>query len=150
AAMAVEEFDCQLILLDDGFQHRRLARDLDIVLVDALEPFGYGHVFPRGALREPLDGLHRAQVVALSRADLVDEATREAIRAQVARHAPRAAWVEIVHAPQSLLNATGTQQPLTALAGQRVAAFCGIGNPAGFRHTLAGCGYDVAGLREFP
>ena len=67
AQTAIEEFECQAIVLDDGFQHRRLVRDLDIVLIDALEPFGFGHVFPRGTLREPLEGLKRAHAVALSR-----------------------------------------------------------------------------------
>ena len=76
AKMAIEEFDCQLILLDDAFQHRRIHRDLNIVVVDALEPFGFGHVFPRGALREPLSGLRRADMVVLSRADLVQPAER--------------------------------------------------------------------------
>ena len=70
------EFDCQLVLLDDGFQHRRLARDLDIVLLDALEPFGFDHVFPRGTLREPVAGLQRAHVVCLSRADAISAAER--------------------------------------------------------------------------
>ncbi len=61
ALEAIGELGAQLILLDDGFQHRRLARDLDLVLVDALEPFGFGHVFPRGTLREPLAGWRRAR-----------------------------------------------------------------------------------------
>ena len=60
AQQAIREFKSQLMLLDDGFQHRRLGRDLDIVLLDALEPFGFEHVFPRGTLREPLAGLQRA------------------------------------------------------------------------------------------
>src|SRR5690606_6118545 len=55
--LAAEEFASQIAVLDDGFQHRRLARDLDIVLLDALQPFGYGHLLPRGLLREPLKGL---------------------------------------------------------------------------------------------
>jgi tetraacyldisaccharide 4'-kinase len=59
-------------------------------------------------------------------------------------------WVEASHAPQSLLSADGSQAALDSLAGQRVAAFCGIGNPAGFQHTLRTCGYDVAAWREFP
>ncbi|HWC89722.1 MAG TPA: tetraacyldisaccharide 4'-kinase, partial [Pirellulales bacterium] len=85
AHLAVEEFDCQAIVLDDGFQHRRLARDLDIVLLDACEPFGFGHVFPRGTLREPVCGLRRAHVVVLSRADMADAAQRAAIRQRVLR-----------------------------------------------------------------
>ncbi len=72
ASRAVEELESELLVLDDGFQHRRLARDLDIVLLDALDPFGLGRIFPRGLLREPIGSLRRAGVVVLSRADLVD------------------------------------------------------------------------------
>jgi tetraacyldisaccharide 4'-kinase len=149
ARTAIEECECQMILLDDGFQHRRLARDLDIVLLDALEPFGFGHVFPRGTLREPLAGLRRAQVVALSRADAVDAGERARIRETALRHAPAALWIEVAQRPRSLLNAAGARQPLEFLHGQRCAAFCGIGNPAGFRHTLAAAGAEVFALREF-
>ena len=90
AHTAIEEFDCQVVVLDDGFQHRRLARDLDIVLLDACEPFGFGHVFPRGLLREPISGLKRADVVVLSRADMVDPERRAQIRHEVGRYAPHA------------------------------------------------------------
>ena len=150
ARTAVEEFDCQLILLDDAFQHRRIARDLDIVLLDALEPFGFGHVFPRGMLREPLAGLRRAHVVALSRADILDPPQREEIWRTVRRHNPQAAHLEVAHAAQALISSGGREEPLESLAGRPVAAFCGIGNPAGFRHTLQACGYQVVDFREFP
>ena len=73
ARVAVEELESQVILMDDGFQHRRLYRDLDIVVVDATCPFGYGHVLPRGLLREPIDGIRRADLVIVSRCDLIDE-----------------------------------------------------------------------------
>jgi tetraacyldisaccharide 4'-kinase len=149
AAQAVRDFGAQLILLDDGFQHRRLARDLDIVLVDALEPFGFGRVFPRGTLREPLSGFRRAQVVALSRSDLVSAEERNRIRREVERHAPQAAWVELCTRPRGLCNHSGAERAVASLANERVAAFCGIGNPAGFRHQLAGCGCSVATFREF-
>ena len=76
ARVAVREFGSEVIVLDDAFQHRRIARDLDVVLIDALEPFGYGHVFPRGTLREPLAGLARANLVVLTCADMVDETER--------------------------------------------------------------------------
>jgi tetraacyldisaccharide 4'-kinase len=150
AQRAIDEFGCKLVLLDDGFQHRRLARDLDIVLLDALEPFGHEHVFPRGTLREPLSGLQRAHVVCLSRAGAVATAEREKIRRRVETLAPEAAWCEAAHAPTRLLNASGEAQPLALLAGKRVAAFCGIGNPAGFRHTLESTGAQLAAWREFP
>jgi len=147
---AVEEFGCQAVLLDDGFQHRRLGRDLDIVLLDAFEPFGLEHVFPRGTLREPVDGLQRADVVCLSRSDAISAGERAAIQQRVAQLAPQAVWCEVTHAPSRLANSSGAVQPLSCLMGRRVVAFCGIGNPAGFRHTLAGAGCQVAGWREFP
>lgn len=147
---AVEEFETQLILLDDAFQHRRIHRDLNIVLIDALEPFGYGHLLPRGLLREPVANLKRADVIALSRSDAVDEATRAAIRSKAMKHAPQAAWLEVAHRPHSLLSSAGEESSVDSLHGQRVAAFCGIGNPAGFRHTLDELGAEVVGFREFP
>jgi tetraacyldisaccharide 4'-kinase len=150
ATRAIEEFHADVIVLDDGFQHRRLARDLDIVLLDALEPFGYDHVFPRGTLREPVNGLSRAQLVCLSRADVVSADERESIRHRVTEMAPRAAWCELIHAPSLLINSDGTTQPLDALSGKRVAAFCGIGNPAGFKHTLAATGCEVVVSHVFP
>jgi tetraacyldisaccharide 4'-kinase len=134
--------------------------------LDALEPLGFGHVFPRGTLREPLEGLARADVVALSRADLIGPDQRGEIRRQVEHYAPRAQWMELAHRPETLLGfakpqaALGSgaepaaqakpQAALGSLAGQRVLAFCGIGNPAGFRHTLAACGYRVVEFLEFP
>jgi tetraacyldisaccharide 4'-kinase len=150
AGTAIDEFGSQIILLDDGFQHRRLARDLDIVLLDATEPFGFEHVFPRGMLREPATGLRRAGVVCLSRSDLLDAANRDLVRQRVAKLAPLAAWCEASHAPQGLLNSAGATQLLTALAGRRVAAFCGIGNPAAFRHALTQGGCEIVDWREFP
>ena len=150
AATAIEEFESQVVLLDDGFQHRRLQRDLDIVLLDALEPLGFGYVVPRGTLREPLSGLSRASAVVLSRADLVDEAERTRIRDIVAQFAPQAAWCEVRHAPRTLLNCFGSESELASLAGKRVVGFCGLGNPAGFRRTLEGLGCTVVEFREFP
>lgn len=148
ALTAIDELDSECILLDDGFQHRRLHRDLDVVLLDALEPFGYGHVFPRGALRESPRGLARADVVILSRADAVSDQTRSKIQRQAAQLAPDAVWLEACHRPRALDNWRLGELPLDENAPQ-VAAFCGIGNPAGFRHTLASAGYDVVAFREF-
>ncbi len=149
ANLAVAEHGAQLILLDDGFQHRRLQRNLDIVLLDATEPFGFDHVFPRGTLREPVTGLTRADVVVLSRANVLTTAEREAIRRRVSQLAPRAIWCEVQHRPTRLFNSDGHQVECNLLASKRVAAFCGIGNPAGFRHTLESLGCGVVQLREF-
>lgn len=149
ARLAIDELDTQLILLDDGFQHRRLARDLDIVLLDALNPFGHGYLLPRGLLRESLAGLSRAQVIGLSRADLVTAAERSRIRQTVARYAPSAVWIELRHAPKAVVNASGERLPLSALDDKSLAAFCGIGNPDGFRATLNRLTGELVGFREF-
>ena len=149
ARRAIAEHGAQLILLDDAFQHRRIARDLDIVLVDALEPFGYEHVFPRGTLREPLAGWRRADVVMLTRAEQADTSRRAEIRSRVLQFAPQAVWVEATHAPIGLLWRAGRDEPLETLRDKSIAAFCGIGNPAGFWHALESCAYRVAARRTF-
>jgi tetraacyldisaccharide 4'-kinase len=150
AEEAIKKHSAQLILLDDGFQHRRLHRDLDLVMVDSLEPYGFDHIFPRGTLREPLAGLRRAGLVALSRANLIDAAQRKAIRARLQLLAPQAGWIEVAHQPQALISASGKRAELDTMAGKKIAAFCGIGNPAGFRATLDALGYEGCAFREFP
>lgn len=150
ARLAIEEFGCQWIVLDDAFQHRRIARDLDVVMLDASVPFGFGHVFPRGLLREPPSGLRRASVVALARADMLEPSERSRIRKVVERHAPGALWAETAHVPRLLLAADGTEKPVESLLKKPVAALCGIGNPAGFLHTLETCDMEIEGFREYP
>jgi tetraacyldisaccharide 4'-kinase len=94
--------------------------------------------------------LRRADAVLLSRADMIRPAEREAIHRRVAAVAPNALWGEIRHAPQDFVSASGEQIALDSLPPGRIAAFCGLGNPAGFRHTLKDCGCDIAAFREFP
>ena len=150
AKQAIAECNAQLVLLDDAFQHRRIARDLDVVVVDALEPFGFGHVFPRGLLREPEFGLSRADVVVLSRANAVSTDRRVELCRQVADLAPDRVWVESSHVPRELLSADGNTTKLEELAHRPVAAFCGIGNASGFRHTLEDSQFNVVAFRTFP
>jgi tetraacyldisaccharide 4'-kinase len=150
ARIAVEELEGELVVLDDGFQHRRLARDLDLVLMDALDPFGLGRLLPRGLLREPVSSLRRADVAVLSRADLVAAGERAAIRAGAERRAGAIRWVEARHAPLDLVDAETATWPLDELAGRTVAAFCGIGNPEGFRRTLGPLCGALRDLRVFP
>lgn len=150
ARQIAAELPGEVILLDDAFQHRRLHRDLDIVLIDVLEPFGFEHLLPRGLLREPLSSLRRAHVIGLSRTDLATSAQRAAITSRVRAEAPDALLVEMAHRPRALLSSTGETTCLSALQGRRIAAFCGLGNPRGFRETLARCGVELADFREFP
>lgn len=150
ARSAVEESLSEVLVLDDGFQHRRLARDLDLVLLDALDPFGGGRIFPRGLLREPVGSLRRAGVVVLSRADLIDNDQRQAIRREAERRAGPIRWAEVRHAPTDLVDFRGVSEPLECLGGRKIGAFCGIGNPEAFRKTLERLGVNLVGFRSFP
>jgi tetraacyldisaccharide 4'-kinase len=139
-----------ILILDDAFQHRQIARSLDIVILDATMPFGYDFIFPRGTLRESVAGLRRAGIVLLSRADMVSEAERERIRQRVLQTAPHVIWGEIAQVPAKLVNVAKATSALDTVAGKTALAFCGIGNPAAFRRTLERCGVTVKELRIFP
>jgi tetraacyldisaccharide 4'-kinase len=149
ARIAVEELEAELLVLDDGFQHRRLARDLDLVLLDALDPFGLRRLLPRGLLREPVSSLRRADVAVLSRADLIEPGDRAVIRDEAGRRAGALRWVEARHAPLDLVDSEGSTRPLGELAGHTVAAFSGIGNPEGFRRTLEPLCASIRAYRVF-
>jgi tetraacyldisaccharide 4'-kinase len=151
-AAAAAAAGADVVVLDDGFQHRRLRRNLDIVAIDATDPFGCDRLFPRGLLREPLRGLTRAAAVVLTRAGGLPPADRENIRRRVAAARPGlppVVWLETEHRPAGLRFAGGRTEPLDAVRGRPVAAFCGIGNPAAFRRTLAEAGAVIAGFRSF-
>jgi len=150
ARIAIDELETQLIILDDAFQHRRLARDLDVVLIDATEPFGYGHLLPRGLLRESVRGLRRADVVALTRCDLISDSRRQQLRQHVQSLAPQATWVEIAQQPTTLLAASGRSQSLAEISRGPILAFCGIGNPAAFWQTLEQLGFTIRDRKTFP
>ncbi len=141
--------DC--LVLDDGFQHLRLARDMDIVLLDAMNPFGGGRMIPSGTLREPVSALRDADVCVLTRVDAVDRAKVEMARALLRRLAPYALLCEARHAPITLAPLTpGPDLALDALAGMRVGIFCGIGNPEGFRRTVSALGPTIAAAHFLP
>jgi len=138
-------------ILDDGFQHRRLARNLDIVLVDALRPFGFGHVLPRGLLREPLSALRRADMVVITRAELVTPEGVKLLKQTIAAHVrPGTPLLLAQHAPAGLIMADGSRRDAASLKGQDIAAACGIGNPEAFRLTLERGGARVRLFDAFP
>ncbi len=150
AEIAVDELDMQVLLLDDGFQHRRIGRQLDIVLLDATNPFGFEHWLPRGLLRESPRSLRRAHIVMLTRCDLVSTQRLAEIRTRVQRFAPNAAWVESEHRPTRLKNASGRSQSIESLAGKRCVAFCAIGNSDGFFQTVKHCSVELVDSKSFP
>ncbi len=134
-SLLCRQFAVDVVLLDDGFQHVRLARDIDLVLIDALNPFGGGAVFPLGRLREPLEGIARADIVLITRADLTGISA--AIESVVRRFNPRAPVFHASVSPRRWVDhRSGAVYPPEAPPFSRAAGFCGLGNPASFRHTL--------------
>lgn len=149
ANTAIEELESDLLVLDDGFQHRRLKRDLDIVLVDATNPWGYGWCLPRGLLREPRSGLRRAGMILITRCDQVNQESLCRLQNEFARIVPGCTVAQCKHAPQSLQN-TVDEIPVSSLTGRRIAGFCGIGNAAGFWKTLQSLGCTIIDQKSFP
>jgi tetraacyldisaccharide 4'-kinase len=137
-----------VFLLDDGFQHLRLARDLDLVLLDATDPFSGGAVLPAGLLREPVEALARADLVVLTRSNGANAAgLEEAVR----RHNPRA---PVFHASTRLdgFFDAAAHRPVdpAPLCSKRVLAFCGIGNPEAFFADLQRWGLELLDTVAFP
>ncbi len=135
-ARQAEAEGADVLVMDDGFQHRRLGRDLDIVLLDALAPWGYGRCLPRGLLREPLASLRDADAVVVTRADEVDDSRREALLEEVRRLAPRATLHTARHRPTRVIDDEGASHEPSVLAGRKLCAFGGIAHPEAFFRTL--------------
>lgn len=141
----LESRGVECFILDDGFQHLRLARDVDIVLLDATNPFGGGHLLPAGRLREPISALRRADIVIITRGEHAP-----ATEAMIQRHTS----APIFYARTELLNvetysqsaSTQNNQPA---GNQKCFAFCGVGNPSAFFDDLPKWGIQVAGHATF-
>jgi tetraacyldisaccharide 4'-kinase len=141
--LALEEGEVDLFLLDDGFQHRRLHRDLDIVAVDAICPFGYGRLLPRGMLREPMGSFRRAGLVAITRVNQVSPEEVREIRRRIETVAPGLDVVEFL-VTSTLVRPDGEEDAASRpLEGAEVIPFCGIGNPESFARSLREMGSDA-------
>lgn len=147
--VALEQVDPSVIILDDGFQHRRFYRDLDIVLVDAINPLGYGRLLPSGLLRESPEAFGRADIVVITHADVARNLDSAILT--IRRYAPSTPIVLAVHRPVSLIDVrSGEDVGLERLTGQRLSAVSGIANPSRFEATLIQLGAVVAAHRAFP
>jgi tetraacyldisaccharide 4'-kinase len=147
--LAVQRFGSDTLLLDDGFQHRRLHRDLDLVMLDATDPFGGGRLLPRGLLREPAAALRRAHAIILSRTDQVAEIA--GIRRRLEQMIPDVPHILTRHRPSGLNELPGgDERSLESLRGRRVLAVSGIANPRGFHRTLADLGAILPMMLTFP
>jgi len=150
ATLATATLGADTLLLDDGFQHRALARDLDVVVLDAANPFGNGHLLPVGPNREPRRALGRAGLVWLSRADQALPEQLERLRVLAFRATGRGP-VESRHAPLDLLDGTlSRSRGLAAVRGKRVLLLSGLARPGSFRRTVEGLGAEVVAERRHP
>ncbi len=150
ARMAIDEYGCDSIVLDDGFQHAALERDLDIVLVDATQPWGNGRLLPAGLLRERKEALERADIVILSRADLVEPEPRLTLLREVHQLAPKAVLAAASHRPVRLRSlADDSTCTVDRLAGRKIGLFSAIGNPLAFEKTIQRTGGEIVGHAVF-
>jgi 3-deoxy-D-manno-octulosonic-acid transferase len=130
----LREVYLRVLFLDDGFQHLQLHRDFDLVLIDALRPFGGGHLVPLGRLREPLDGLARASAFLITRADEVP--TTKPIESVLCGYNAAAPVFHARTVPAQWRDADGAEFEPDRFKDQRAVAFCGLGNPQAFWKTL--------------
>ncbi len=135
--IAIEKFNPSILLLDDGFQHCRLFRDLDVVLVDCLNPFGGNKLLPLGFLREPLSAFERAGVVLITNSKFVSEKALEEIISKIRRYNTKVPVIKAFHRP-ACLEKIGTKEKIEfeQLKGKQIVALSSIGNPASFEKTL--------------
>lgn len=133
-------------VLDDGFQHLQLARDVNVVLIDATDPFGGGHVLPAGRLREPRTALARANIIVITRSDHAP-----AIEAMVRRYSDAPIFYARTRLDSiRLLKSLGASEDAPDARSQNLFAFCGIGNPAAFLADLKAWGLRITGHKFFP
>jgi tetraacyldisaccharide 4'-kinase len=146
----ISEFSPSVILLDDAFQHRRIDRDLDIVLIDSSRSYKNGHLLPAGIFREPVSSLSRADLILLTNFQLNDEQSEK--------------WWEIlteIHGEKKLSACqlrtgictslrTGKRVSNESLRDKKIIGFCGIGNPGSFSHTLESLNAEIPYIIRFP
>jgi len=147
AEWARRRFGITAFVLDDAFQHRKVRRDLNIVCIDATDPFGGGDLLPVGRLREKAAGLGRADAIVITRAEQAGDLS--GVREQIKSLAPNA---KLFTSKTRLTSLRSSKDDSTALPNQErpVFAFSGIGNPSSFERLLKGAGFNIAGAKHFP
>ena len=138
----------EAVILDDGFQHRRISRDCDIVLIDASNPFGNGMSLPAGPMREQIAALRRSHVVLLTRCESVDRSAVDELLTRISRHIDESRVFRTQTVIKSIRTIDGATEP--KIADRRVWLFSGIGNPGAFDNALAATGARICGHSIFP
>ncbi|MBR1552614.1 MAG: tetraacyldisaccharide 4'-kinase, partial [Schwartzia sp.] len=154
---AIEHFGAEVAILDDGYQHWMLERDMEILLVDAVNVFGNGYILPRGTLRESISHIDRADVCLLTKVDQATESSRQHIHNIIHEKNKHALVAESVHQPKGFIrfeewanNIASPGVDVAEMRGKRVMAVSAIGNPASFEQTLSDIGAVVIESQRFP
>jgi tetraacyldisaccharide 4'-kinase len=144
AHKAIKLYGSDTAILDDGFQHWELERNLDIVLIDSRNPFGNGQLFPRGVLREPKDAVRRASVIVFTKTDK-KISDLDKVKEELKTINNNLVFIEALHKPVHIYDLRERRErPLAFLAGKRVVLLSSIGDPAYFADTVRALGADVA------
>lgn len=147
--MAVKNFNTQVVILDDGFQYLKLNRDVNILIVDSTQPYGYGYILPRGYLREPLYAVERADIILLTKVDQCNDLN--SLYKKLRMIAPSVPIFESIHRPTSLYAMNENENlPLDNIKGKNILAVCGIANPLSFYNTLKSLYPSNITLMKFP
>jgi len=150
AQKAIKDYGTDTVILDDGFQQWRIKKDLEIVVIDTLNPFGNRRLLPRGILRQPLSALRGADIFVLTKVNLSPQ--YQELKDFLSRINQDALIVESVHRPLGFYRLDGEGQPLKpeALRGERVTLFSGIGDPDSFEALAKSLGINVGLSLRFP
>jgi tetraacyldisaccharide 4'-kinase len=149
ATEAIDKYAAKVLIMDDGFQHHRLARDLDIVAIDATQPFGYGKMLPAGFLREPVSSLKRTGAVVITRCNQANEAQLSELEQKLRTVKPDMKIARSIHAPVYAISTKNHKISIEELKGKKIYAFCGIGNPDAFFRTITDIGAELVGSKAF-
>lgn len=149
AAEAIGKLGAKVLIMDDGFGHRRLARDLDIVAIDGTQPFGYGKTLPAGLLREPISALKRADAAVLTRCDQITGAQLAQLEEKLQLTNPDMLIAKSIHTPICAKSMNGREISIEELKSKKIFAFCGIGNPDAFLNTIKNIGANLVGSKIY-
>jgi len=149
AAEAVNKFGAKVLVMDDGFQHRRLHRDLDIVTIDGTCPFGYGKLLPAGLLREPVASLKCADAAVLTRCDQTTHTQLGRLESKLQLINPDMIIAKSIHNPICAKSLAGEEITIEQLRNRKIFAFCGIGNPDAFLNTISNSGANLVGSKIY-
>jgi tetraacyldisaccharide 4'-kinase len=148
---AIDNFQSEILVLDDGFSYCPLYRNLDILLIDSTCPFGNHRLLPRGILREPLSQMKRADVLVLTKTNLISPEEADLIINQLKKYNPYAVILKCTHQPLDLINlATGETVSPSFIKGKEIAALSSIGSPESFEKTLSDLGAKVVKSIQYP